>query len=160
MGLNRLVLSTRTENLNLNWVRGSRVAETIIVSHNHPGSAATRAAEVAIGKPPSPWTRGYTRGRSQQSCSRHRPGETVKETVGREPLRERTLRLNLFGSTLFEFEWAAASLRRTRPAWRACLTLGGGKPTRHKASAASLPYHFEFKFDYYYYMCARDDNIP
>ena len=59
----------------------------------------------------------------------------------------------------FEFEWAAASLRGTRPAWRACLTLGrrqashgtrpaaaslpnpwgGGKPTRHEASVASLP---------------------
>ena len=59
----------------------------------------------------------------------------------------------------WKFEWAAASLRGTRPAWRACLTLGrrqaspgtrpaatslpnpwgGGKPTRHEASMASLP---------------------
>ena len=59
----------------------------------------------------------------------------------------------------WKFEWAAACLRGTRPAWRACLTLGrrqaspgtrpaatslpnpwgGGKPTRHEASMASLP---------------------
>ena len=41
-----------------------------------------------------------------------RERETVEETVGREPLRERTLRLNLFGATLFEFELGA-----WRPAW-------------------------------------------
>ena len=38
--------------------------------------------------------------------------ETVEETVGHEPLRERTLRLNLVGATLFEFELGA-----WRPAW-------------------------------------------
>ena len=58
-------------------MRGSRVVEATIVSRNHPGSVATRAAEAAIGKPPSPWTRGYMRGRSQQSCSRHRLGRAA-----------------------------------------------------------------------------------
>jgi len=57
------------------------------------------------------------------------------------------------------FEWAAACLRGTRPAWQACLTLGrrqaspgtrpaaaslpnpsgDGKPTWHEATMASLP---------------------
>ena len=109
------ILSTGAVEFEFEWEAASRLRpEGRQRQANNPWERQTDCGPKAdIGKPQPVGTASRLRPAGQQRQADN-PRETVEETVGREPMRARTLRLNLFGATLFEFE---IELGAWRPAW-------------------------------------------